>query len=374
MSPPLGLGSVAWAVRRMDRPVSSVHLFDDIVLAGDWDGCLMAWDVEGNRLWSIDVGDRVGRIMTLDRGTIGCTSGLDVAEITMDGDLRWSTELEGTSDHLVEYGGGTLCATSAVWSIEHGDFMEGAVWCLDSEGQILHVERFDERPWDLLSSDAIVYLALAHPRSGLLYGDTDGMSHISLGESPATALQLLDETLFVGTSGGEIWSIDTTSPLANDVLEPIHDEETGVQFMTTHGTNLLIATETDVLVLDPDGEVCWRWSSPTTIEGMDVGFKMGSNPLVVVFHGRDAMATLTFLNAIDGEVFGHLSAESTIHCMHLTEDFLVLGLDSGEVYLLQGDLLSRRLSKDDISLETEAKAIEERSSMLARLRALRKDE
>jgi len=373
MSPQLGLGSVAWAVRRMNRAVSSVHLFDDIVLAGDWDGCLTAWDVEGNRLWSIDVGDRVGRIMALSRGTIGCTSGLDVAEITMDGDLRWSTDLEGTSDHLVEYRGDTLCATSAVWSIEHGDFMEGALWCLDSEGQILHVERFDERPWDLLSSDTIVYLALAHPRSGLLYGDTEGMSHLPLGESPATALQLLDGTLFVGTSGGEIWSIDSSVDPPIDVFDPIHDEETGIQIMTTRGTDILIATETDVLVLDSDSEVCWRWPAPTTIEGMDVGFKMGSNPLVVVFHGRDAMATLTFLNAIDGEVVGHLSAESTIHCMHLTEDFLVLGLDSGEVYILQGDLLSRRLSKDDISPETDAKAIEERSSMLARLRALRKE-
>ena len=144
--------------------------------------------------------------------------------------------------------------------------------------------------------------------------------------------------------------------------------------MTTHGTNLLIATETDVLVLDPDGEVCWRWSSPTTIEGMDVGFDMGSDNLVVVFHGREAMATLTFLNASDGEEIGQLRAESTIQCMHLADDFIVLGLDSGEVYILQGDLLARRLSKEDISPQTEAKAIEERSSMLARLRALRKDE
>ena len=207
-----------------------------------------------------------------------------------------------------------------------------------------------------------------------MYGDTDGMCHIPLGESPATALQLLDGTLFVGTSGGEIWSIDQSADSPTDVFDPIHEEETGVQIMATRDTDLLIATETDVLLLDSDSEVCWRWSAPTMIEGMDVGFKMGSNPLVVVFHGRDAMATLTFLNAIDGEVVGHLNAESTIHCLHLTEDFLVLGLDSGEVYILQGDLLARRLSKDEISLETEAKAIEERSSMLARLRALRKDE
>ena len=374
MSPPLGLGSVAWAVRRMNRAVSSVHLLDEVVLAGDWDGCLTAWDVEGDRLWSIDVGDRVGRISALRRGTIGCTSGLDVAEITVGGDLLWSTELEGTSDHLVEYHEDVLCATSAVWNIEHGDFMEGAVWSLDSKGGVLHVDRFDERPWDLLSSDSILYLALAHPRSGLLYGNTDGMSHLALAESPATALQFHDGNLHVGTSAGEIWSIDATELPSTEITVPHHEEETGIQIMISYGGDLFIATETDALVLDTDGEVRWRWSAPMTVEGMDVGFKMGSNPLVVLYHGRDAMAKITLLNAVDGEVIGHLGAESTIHCMHMTENFLVLGLDSGEVYILQGDLLSRRLSNEGLSPETEAKAIEERSSMLARLRALRKDE
>ncbi len=374
MSSALGLGSVAWAVRRMDRAVSSVHLMDDIVLAGDWDGCLAAWDVEGNRLWSADVGNRVGRIMALRRGTIGCTAGLDVAEVTMEGDMLWSTELEGTSDHLVEYHDDILCATSAVWNLEHGDFMEGAVWCLDSAGKILHVERFDERPWDLLSFNSKVYLALAHPRSGLLYGDTEGLEHLSLGESPATALQLCEDTLHVGTSGGEIWSLDATAIQSTDVSNPKHDEETGIQIMTSYTGNLFVATETSVLVLDSDGKALWRWSAPLAIEGMDVGFKMGSKPLVIVYHGRDAMTEITLLDADDGEVIGQSSAESTIHCMHITEDFLVLGLDSGEVYILQGDLLARRLSKEGLSPETEAKTIEERSSMLARLRALRKDE
>ena len=49
----MDLRDLAWMVRHLDEPVSSVHVLPDAgLIAGGWDGCVKRWDERGELLWS----------------------------------------------------------------------------------------------------------------------------------------------------------------------------------------------------------------------------------------------------------------------------------------------------------------------------------
>ena len=154
----MDLRDLAWMVRHLDEPISSVHLFPDGgLIAGGWNGCVKRWDEQGELLWTAATPDRVMAV-TPWGDALALTAGLHVVVLDLaTGEERWSHPLEGSAD-LQCVVGEHLLTTSSVYDIEHFDFLESAFWLHDASGEEIHVHRLDERPWDVIEHD----LSLIH--------------------------------------------------------------------------------------------------------------------------------------------------------------------------------------------------------------------
>ncbi len=53
------LRELAWFQRNLDAGVSTLHLDDKRLIAGDWDGGIHCWDLEGESLWQLKTSNRV---------------------------------------------------------------------------------------------------------------------------------------------------------------------------------------------------------------------------------------------------------------------------------------------------------------------------
>ena len=94
----MDLRDLAWMVRHLDEPVSSVHLLPDGgLIAGGWNGCVKRWDEQGELLWTASTPDRVMAV-TPWGDALALTAGLHVVVLDLaTGEERWSRPLEGSA-------------------------------------------------------------------------------------------------------------------------------------------------------------------------------------------------------------------------------------------------------------------------------------
>lgn len=64
------LRDLAWFERNLDAGISALHLDDERLIAGDWDGGLHCWDLDGEIQWNIKASNRVSGFAV---GGGGCT-------------------------------------------------------------------------------------------------------------------------------------------------------------------------------------------------------------------------------------------------------------------------------------------------------------
>ena len=166
-------------IRDLGQPVSAIDLEEDSVIAGGWDGALRKWNGDGDLIWKAQCSDRIESILRIEEMVV-VTSGLQISCLRA-GKILWSAALEGSAD-LLAFHNGEIIATSSVYDIEHGDFMESAIWRFSLEGDLLNVERMDERPWFLDSNDKLL-LGLGRPKCGIL---VDGEHQNLPTDSPVT--------------------------------------------------------------------------------------------------------------------------------------------------------------------------------------------
>ena len=153
-------------VRELGPPVSALQIDDNqCLIAGGWDGLLRKWDSEGDIVWTVQCSDRIESIMLVEEDII-VTSGLEITCVN-NGAITWSHQLEGSAD-LLEFHDGEVVATSSVYDIEHGDFMESGIWKFSLTGELQSVDRIDEKPWFIFSGDSLV-IGLGRPRCGALF-------------------------------------------------------------------------------------------------------------------------------------------------------------------------------------------------------------
>ena len=111
--------------------------------------------------------------------------------------------MEGSADLLCCHNG-QIVATSSVYDIEHGDFMESAVWHFSLDGELIEVTRMDERPWFLHSGENLT-LALGRPKCGLL---VDGEHRELPSSSPVMCGLAGRENILLGHADGTISSFN----------------------------------------------------------------------------------------------------------------------------------------------------------------------
>ena len=169
-APSRELSELAWFQRNLDAGVSVIHLDDKRLIAGDWDGGIHCWDLEGENLWQAKTSNRVSS-MALGGDNLFAVCGRDIVCIDISsGDIRWNVELEGSSDLVAcTPDGSTILSTSSIFDLEMNDFLESTFWRFNAEGDFLRQDSIDERPWSIeMRSDGVAFLPLGRPRCGMI--------------------------------------------------------------------------------------------------------------------------------------------------------------------------------------------------------------
>lgn len=357
----MDLNSATWMVRTLDQPVSALHITsENEVFAGGWDGRLTLWDDGGEHLWTAQTNDRISAVALSEKAVV-VASGLHIVCLDRaSGEAMWSVALEGSADEVVWWQG-ELVAVSSVYDIEHNDFIESAVWRLSPEGDVLWVERMDERPWALVQVGDRLLAGLGRPRCGCLdVSSNPPFSHTD----PTTPFPTTS-----GSTGRTRGLFGQTDGTVTDHQGVVLSTESGaVEHLTCMVKGYVATTDSGHAVgRTDDGEACWEAQGPPVSAQAEAMEHDGASQLWVARNeGVDSVVNVWASNNSQRQATGRFSR---VRAMHGTPQRAAIGCEDGSVVVWDRDMLLRRLDSETSPTE----AVDERTSALqAKLRALRK--
>lgn len=333
----------AWMIRDLGQPVSAINLEEDSIIAGGWDGALKEWNGDGDLLWSVECSDRIESILRVEDFVV-VTAGLHISCVK-DGEILWSNALEGSAD-LLAFHNSEIVATSSVYDIEHGDFMESAIWKFTTDGEQTDVSRMDERPW-FIHSDEQLLLGLGRPKCGLII---DGAHKNLPVDSPVTCGLAGRKNILFGHANGAITS---------HVGEEIANEGVAVESLVCVEKGFVAALESGKLVArKPDSTLIWTASGSqitTQVSGFDDMHWSGrGNALSGSVEVRDS----------SGEVV--VTAQtSRPRVSDSSQNRIGFGFEDGQILVWEKGLFSRRINQEKGEENTR------KSALAAKLRSLR---
>ncbi len=361
-APEIKIDNAAWAVRNIGSSVSAVVLDGDHTIAGSHEGLVTRWNGDGDELWSITFIDRINRIVPSNTHVF-LALGLSIACLeSQSGELLWMVELEGLSDHIVPRPDGSVIATSAVWDIEYGDYMEAGIWHISPAGEVLEVHTISERMWDVSTLGDDVFFSLARPRCGVLVweggmGDISsaGFNHIEAGNSPGTTLCPSAATMYLGTSGGKLHLLPT-----NEEVELVDSMIISLVQISGH----IIAVDEHGSLYSINGEMMTSLELPT--HGAMLGPRIYSKNTIVLSHPG---GKITIVNEV-GEIISFLSCSEDIESLFSSGKRMVVGGSHGAVLIIESTMLERRISSNKEARQPDGD-VQRREMMRAKLRSLR---
>jgi hypothetical protein len=340
----MDLIQAAWMIRDLGQSVSALHICEDSsLIAGGWDGALKKWDSDGGLLWFVECEDRIETILLVEELVV-VTSGLHVTCIS-EGVIQWSHPLEGSAD-LLSFFEGQIIATSSVYDIEHGDFMESAVWRFSVGGELIQVDRMDEKPWFLHSEDQMV-IGLGRPKCGVLIGD----NHQELAtESPVTCGVSGPKHILLGHADGTV-----SSQSGSEICK----EAASIESLICTEDGFVSALESgDLVARSASGSELWR------AEGGQVSTHSASfNKLHWCGRYEESSGSIEVRDA-NGKIL--ISSKiSKPRVSIAAQNRVAFGFEDGQVLLWEKGLFERRLNENSGSTDGR------RSALAAKLRSLR---
>jgi WD40 repeat protein len=376
------LRELAWFERNIAAGVSALHLDDHRLIAGDWDGGIYCWDLEGEQLWHAQTNNRVSDF-ALGGDYLFAVCGRDIVCLNLaSGKICWDAELEGSSDLVAcTPDGSTILATSSIFDLEMNDFLESTFWRFNSEGDLIRQDSLDERPWSIeMRNDGVAFLPLGRPRCGMVRAEVDGLHHTPLPtNSPATCGFSGQPHMVIGHADGTLTAIDDGMVMDDDTYT---NQPGPIESISATEPGFLVATSIEPGVAgagfggegslarayDQKGELLWQVGTPPgrNIEHIVYGPVIANNTSAWVSSWDNRTSVIEIRSIPDGNPVLRIEMKFRLNSIVGNSNYLAVGFDDGTVYLLEGDLITRRL-------ETEgASPTDERSSSLAeKLRRLR---
>ena len=376
------LRDLAWFERNLDAGISALHLDNERLIAGDWDGGLHCWDLEGEIRWTVKASNRVSGFAVGGRW-LYAVCGRDVVSIELSsGEICWEHELEGSSDLVAcTPEGETILATSSVFDLEMNDFIESTIWRFNSEGKLLHQGSIDERPWAIsMRKDGVAFLPLSRPRCGMIRATPDELHHTPLPtSSPATCGTISQTHTVVGHVDGTLTCIDDGMVMDDDTytnqpgtIESISATEPGflVSIVIEQGAVGAGFGGAEGLArsYDEKGKLLWQIETELgrNIEHVMYGPVVNDQASAWFTSWDKRKSVVEVREAIQGAPLFRSESDSRVTSIEGNREYLALGLECGTLYLIESDLLSRRLSSID-----EIKDESHRSDLAEKLRRLR---
>ena len=340
----MDLIQAAWMIRDLGQSVSALHICEDSsLIAGGWDGALKKWDSDGGLLWSVECEDRIETIL-LVKELVVVTSGLHITCVS-EGEIQWSHPLEGSADLLSLYEE-QIIATSSVYDIEHGDFMESAVWRFSMNGDLFQVDRMDEKPWFLHSDDQMV-IGLGRPKCGVLIGD----NHQELAtESPVTCGVSGVDHILLGHADGTISSLSGSK---------ISKEDASIESLICTEDGFVSALESgDLIARNASGGELWN------AKGGQVSTHAASFNNLHWCGRYDDQSGLVEVRDSNGKILTSSKIPKP-RVSIAAQNRVAFGFEDGQVLLWEKGLFERRLKEESGSTDGR------RSALAAKLRSLR---
>ena len=344
----LSLEAISSYVRDLSSACSAVILTEDFLVAGSHDGLLICWEAaEGIERWRVSIDGPISDIY-FDSDKLYVTASASLYAIdNQGGSIVWSNKLEGASDYVIVVDG-SVWATSSIYELEVADFIESSIWRFDYSGNELDRWVISERPWHLASDgDGGILLGLGRPRCGYLRVRPGvDLQHIPLSiESPITCGAGDIENILFGHSNGGVSSI------LSKISE--HEHESLVTAIAV-GKNGWISGH-------DDGKVSMESNAsylPGSIDSVEILETIGwassyNDSRVNVMILSDEEKTLTH--------------DSRIRQMHSLGNYLALGDDKGRIFMIELEVMQRRLNSSHQAVADDSK----KSDLRAKLRMLR---
>ena len=365
----------AWLSRRMPAPVSSVNIIEDFFYAGDIDGNIYVWSLDGDLYWNTNSGDRVECISIANQHQpplLFATVGVELICLEAEtGKLLWSYKLEGSSDNVVCNSTATLIvATSSVFDVEHLDYMESACWKFDKKGNLLSVSRFDERPWyiGLLTSNKTI-MGLGRPSCGAkLFLENNELLDLKItSKSPVTSGTSRGEDTILGHADGGITCIIGDKEVYHS--ENIDDSSTS--FLASTDKYVLQVQESGNITFFHKNSKAWNLDFNQNMERGVIGFCYEGSSTIWLTYRIAEESIVEVLNADDKAKIFSFSISSRVRDIFSNDRFVIIGLEDGNVYVIESEQFTRRIKEsinEPINEETSY-----RREMLERLRNLNKE-
>ncbi len=381
-APLRNIRDVAWFERSMTASVSALHLTTTHLYAGDWDGHIHCWTLDGDEIWNVQTSDRVSGF-AIGGNFVYAACGRDLVCIdSQNGKILWVAELEGSSDLVACTPDGQIAiATSSVFDIEVNDFMESKCWRFDCQGNLQRDYTLDERPWFIqMRPDGVVHLALGRPRCGMVRVDQEGLHWYPLPtKTPATCGLSGKHRVVIGHVDGTLTCIDEGIVLEEGPFPKQPGSITNLD-CTPNGLIVAVSIESGPIgagfggaeglarAYNPDGHLRWQIETPKgqNIEHVIDGPDLNNNPSVWVVSWDGVCAEIIVYAELDGNEEARFKPESRINSCVREQDYIAIGFDDGKIILIQSDLFVRRLMEDEDSIHSN------KPDLAARLRALRK--
>ena len=376
------LRDLAWFERNLDAGISALHLDDERLIAGDWDGGLHCWDLEGETQWTVKASNRVSGFAVGGRW-LYAVCGRDVVSIELSsGEICWEHELEGSSDLVAcTPEGETILATSSVFDLAMNDFIESTIWRFKSDGKLIHQDSIDERPWAIsMRKDGVAFLPVSRPRCGMIRATPEELHHTPLPtSSPATCGTIAQTHTVVGHVDGTLTCIDDGMVMDDDTytnqpgtIESISATEPGflVSIVIEQGAVGAGFGGAEGLArsYDEKGKMLWLIETELgrNIEHVMYGPVVNDQASAWFTSWDKRKSVVEVREAIQGTPLLRSESDSRVTSIVGNREYLALGLEDGTLYLIESDLLSRRLSSID-----EIKDESHRSDLAEKLRRLR---
>ncbi|DAC61283.1 MAG: hypothetical protein CMB63_07225 [Euryarchaeota archaeon] len=373
---------LVWFERNLDAGISALHLDEQRIIAGDWDGGVYCWDLEGEALWDVKTSNRVSGF-AVGGDTLYAVCGRDIVSIDLEsGVIRWEHELEGSSDLVAcTPQGETVLATSSIFDLEMNDFLESTIWRFNSEGQLLHQGSINERPWAIsMRKDGVAFLPLSRPRCGMIRATSEELHHTPLPtSSPATCGTIAQTHTVVGHVDGTLTCIDDGMVMDDDTytnqpgtIESIAAKEPG--FLVSIGIEQGAAgsgfggAEGVARSYDEKGKLLWQIETELgrNIEHVMYGPVVAEQASAWIVSWDKRKSIVEVRSSRDGAPLLRAESNSRVTAIDGNRSYLTIGYEDGTLYLIESELLSRRVSSGNDKSDGN-----HRSDLAEKLRRLR---